>query len=176
MSTDLDFNFLLVMGVAGSGKSHVAQYVAQALNLSLVEADDYHPIMNVQRMSQGLPLNDELRWPWLAAVAEAAVVAQDTTRRPVVIACSALKQRYRDFLNGELKGLRVIYLYADAHKIRSRLAARSDHYMLVGMLDSQLADLEPPHPDTCWMIDVSPSKEEVLKNVLSRIQTHQRAA
>ncbi|MEJ7931837.1 gluconokinase [Ramlibacter sp. AN1015] len=137
--------FWLVMGVSGSGKSSVAQGLAQRLGGVLLDADDYHPRRNVERMRQGQALDDEHRWPWLAAVAEAGVrAASARPEAPVFIACSALKRSYRDFLRARLPGLQVLYLHGDEATIRARMERRSAHFMAAGMLRSQFQDLEPP--------------------------------
>ncbi|MBL0421987.1 gluconokinase [Ramlibacter sp. AW1] len=133
--------FWLVMGVSGSGKSTVARALAEHLGGAFIEGDDYHPRRNIELMSQGKALADADRWPWLAAVAEAATRV-DT--RPVVIACSALKRGYRDLLRERLPGLRVLFLQAGPDLLHARLDARRDHFMKAGLLRSQFADLEPP--------------------------------
>ncbi|MFS4437357.1 gluconokinase [Paracoccaceae bacterium GXU_MW_L88] len=134
---------LLVMGVCGSGKSTAARAIAEALNARFLEADDFHPQKNVAAMSRGEPLNDEMRWPWLAAVAEAAARSDG----PVVIACSALKRSYRDLLCARVEGLHIVYLHAERDALRARMLARENHYMPESLLDSQLADLTPPEAD-----------------------------
>lgn len=136
--------FWLVMGVSGSGKSTVAQALAQQLDARWLDADDYHPRRNIERMSRGQALSDEDRWPWLAAIAEASRREHERSGRPVFLACSALKRAYRDFLRERLPGLRVLYLHGDEALIRARIEQRRDHYMGAGLLYSQFGDLESP--------------------------------
>jgi gluconokinase len=135
---------VLVMGVCGTGKSSLAARLAAATGGALVEADDYHSAANVALMASGRPLTDADRWPWLDAVAEGARAAGRTG--PVAIACSALKRRYRDRLRARLGDLALVYLTGDPALIRGRLEARRDHFMPPALLDSQLAELEPPAP------------------------------
>ncbi|PKR87320.1 hypothetical protein CXZ10_19920 [Pleomorphomonas diazotrophica] len=138
---------ILVMGVCGAGKSTVAARLAAALGGRLIEADDHHPEDNVRSMSEGKPLTDEQRWPWLAAVAEAAADARRQVSGPVVIACSALKRRYRDRLRDRLGPIAILHLAGPAALLRQRLEARRGHFMPPALLDSQFAALEPPGAD-----------------------------
>ena len=134
---------LVVMGVCGSGKSTAARAIAEERGAAFIEADDFHPQRNVAAMSRGEPLDDDMRWPWLAAVAEAAIRSD----RPVVIACSALKRSYRDLLLERIGTLGFVYLHAERDALRARMLARENHYMPESLLDSQLADLIPPEQD-----------------------------
>jgi gluconokinase len=135
---------VLVMGVCGTGKSSLAARLAAATGGALVEADDFHSAANVALMASGRPLTDADRWPWLDAIAEGATAAGRTG--PVVIACSALKRRYRDRLRARLGDIALIYLTGEPALIRGRLEARRDHFMPPALLDSQLAELEEPAP------------------------------
>jgi gluconokinase len=131
------------MGVAGSGKTEIARRLADALGCEWVEADTLHSPENVERMSKGVGLTDEQRWPWLTAVAEAALAKPG---RPVVIACSALKRRYRDFLRERLGSIAFAFLDGPADLIEARLKARQGHFAGASLLASQFAALEPPEP------------------------------
>jgi gluconokinase len=167
MRAYLETRFWLVMGVAGSGKTSVAQGLAAAVPGVCLDADDYHPRINIERMRAGQPLGDADRWPWLAAVAEAALRAQAREGRPVFVACSALKRAYRDLLRERLPGLRTVFLDGEATLIHQRLSQRRDHYMAPGMLASQLADLEPPEGEPGVVrVDVTQPLEAVLQAVL----------
>ena len=132
---------LVVMGVSGSGKSTVAGILAGQLGWDLVERDDLHPAANVAKMSAGIPLTDEDRWPWLDRVA-AWIRNHTATGVPGIITCSALKRSYRDKLSGD----NVVFVHLAGSKdiIGQRLTARTDHYMPATLLDSQIATLEPP--------------------------------
>lgn len=138
--------FIIVMGVSGAGKSEVARQLAAALEAPFLEADGLHSAANIARMAQGLGLTDEMRWPWLEAV---SATARAEAERPVVIACSALRRVYRDFLRNALGDsghgeVRFVYLDGPRKLIEERLRARAGHFATVTLLDSQLATLEPP--------------------------------
>ena len=132
---------IVVMGVAGSGKSTVGQALATRLGATFVEGDQLHPAGNVAKMAAGTPLTDEDRWPWLAAVRRAL-----RATGAVVVACSALRRSYRDALRGAT-GVRFVELAVDPGEATRRLAGRRGHFMKAGMVASQFAALEPPAAD-----------------------------
>ncbi|MGO4536651.1 gluconokinase [Leifsonia sp. 2MCAF36] len=135
---------VVVMGVAGCGKSTVAALLAERLGWELLEGDGLHPAANVERMGAGSPLTDEDRAPWLDAIAS----WMDERRaggRPVVVACSALRRRYRDVLRRD--DVVFLHLTGSAELLAERLAVREHHFMKAGMLQSQLDLLEPPARD-----------------------------
>ena len=134
---------LIVMGVAGSGKSTVARVLADELGWPFAEADDFHPVANVAKMSAGIPLTDEDRGPWLEDI-RAWI---DATPGSAVITCSALRKSYRDVLRRAHARVRVVYLAGTPEQLSARIGARTDHFMPASMLASQLATLEPPGPD-----------------------------
>jgi gluconokinase len=134
---------VLVMGVSGSGKSTVASALAEALDADMIEADDLHSVENVERMRRGIPLDDAARAPWLKLV-HASIVARLATGRHVVVACSALKAAYRETILAGLPNALVVYLRVDRAVLEQRLRERHGHFMPPSLLDSQLADLEPP--------------------------------
>jgi gluconokinase len=134
---------VVVMGVAGSGKSTIGKALAVALGWRFVDADDHHSPANVAKMARGEPLDDADRWPWLDELH--GIVAGALERNTgLVLACSALKARYRERLTGADARVRFAYLAGTPELFRSRLAERAGHFMKPGMLDSQLAALEPP--------------------------------
>lgn len=160
----------LVMGVSGSGKTMLACALAHASDGVWLDADDFHPLRNVERMRQGHPLCDEDRWPWLAAVAEAANRLRQRSVGPVFVACSALKQRYRNFLRDHLPGLEVLYLDGQEALIFERMSRRQNHYMSAGMLRSQFLDLEPPLEESgVTVLDVSQELEVLVEVALARV-------
>jgi gluconokinase len=160
----------LVMGVSGSGKTSLACALAQASDGAWLDADDFHPLRNVERMRQGHPLCDDDRWPWLAAVAEAANRLQPRTAGPVFVACSALKRRYRDFLRDRLPGMQVLYLEGPEALIYERMSQRQNHYMSAGMLPSQFLALEPPHAESgVTVLDVSQELAVLVEVALARV-------
>lgn len=137
---------IVVMGVSGSGKSIIASMLARHLNWEFEDADGFHPPANVDKMRNGLSLTDEDREPWLQAIAAWI----DNTRgaeRHGVVACSALKRSYRDVLVGHRTDVRLVYLRGVRELIARRMAARTGHFMPVGLLDSQFLTLEEPGPD-----------------------------
>jgi len=133
---------ILVMGVSGSGKTTIAELLAERLGWRLLEGDAFHPPANVAKMRAGTPLTDEDRWPWLRAIADA--MGQDGD---AVVACSALKRAYRDILMGDRNDVRLVYLRGARGLIAGRLAERRDHFMPPGLLDSQFATLQEPDAD-----------------------------
>lgn len=156
-------DYLLFMGVAGSGKSSVGGAVARNLGLGFIEADDHHSAENKARLSRGDALSDEMRWPWLDAVATAARERHDNDNAPVIIACSALKRAYRDRLRAALPGLYTFHLHTAATEIAKRLVARRNHFAGPELLGGQLAILEPLQADE-WGADIdnSPQPDEVI--------------
>ena len=144
MSSGAQQPVLVVMGVSGSGKSTVAGLLAGQLGWDLAEGDDMHPDANVEKMRAGQPLTDEDRWPWLDTVAS-WITEHTLAGQPGVITCSALKRIYRDVLRGN--HVVFIHLVGSKDEIGRRMAARTGHFMPAGLLDSQIATLEPPGPD-----------------------------
>jgi gluconokinase len=134
---------LVVMGVSGSGKSTVADKLAERLNWSYEDGDKFHPASNVAKMSAGQPLTDEDRRPWLQAIAE-EIDRVCKAGQHAVIACSALKRAYRDILVHGRNDVRVVYLKGTQQLIANRLAERKGHFMPPGLLASQFKTLEPP--------------------------------
>ncbi len=131
---------VVVMGVAGCGKSTVGKALADRLGVPYAEADDFHPPANVAKMRAGRPLDDADRAPWLDAVAEWIA---GRAGRGGVVSCSALRRRYRDRLRRADPGLFLVHLDGPRQLLAARMAARRDHFMPPALLDSQLATLEP---------------------------------
>jgi gluconokinase len=134
---------IVLMGVSGTGKTEVGTRLAKALGGTFAEGDDYHPPANVAKMRSGVPLDDADRQPWLETMSR-EIGAWLDSGQTVVLACSALKQRYRDILKAGRPGVRFVHLKGDPALIRARLAGRRGHYMPASLLDSQLATLEEP--------------------------------
>ena len=163
---------VIVMGVAGSGKTTVGRVLAEALGAGYAEGDDYHSKENVAKMESGVPLDDADRAPWLTSMAVDVDRWLETGKR-TVLACSALKQRYRDVLIGDRERLALVHLTGPESLIRERLAARKGHYMPAGLLDSQLATLEAP--DDALTVDIGPSPEEIATDILARLRENQES-
>jgi gluconokinase len=130
---------ILVMGVSGAGKTTVGERLAARLGFRFIDADAHHPRQNIAKMAAGCPLDDADRGPWLEALN--ALLREETD---AVLACSALKQRYREILARGIDDFRVVFLTGDAALIGRRLAQRKHPYMPASLLGSQLAALEPP--------------------------------
>lgn len=144
-----DVAVVIVMGVAGSGKTTVGTALAAALGWRFVDADDQHSPASIAKMARGEALDDADRWPWLdrlRAIIDGALVGASAGESRLVLACSALKASYRARLAGGDAGPRVrfVYLAGTAELFHARLAGRAGHFMKAGMLDSQFAALEPP--------------------------------
>jgi gluconokinase len=138
---------IIVMGVAGSGKTTLASLLAEKLDCGFLEGDDYHSEANVAKMRGGKPLTDEDRWPWLDALG-AAVARSIATNGFAVASCSALRRVYRDRLRASIgPGVLFVLLEADAAELTRRLNDRAGHYMPASLLGSQLATLERPQAD-----------------------------
>lgn len=158
--------FLIVMGVSGSGKSTVGKLLAAKLGYPFYDGDDFHPAANVEKMSRGIPLDDADRAGWLAALAD--LIRGSLQRGEAgVLACSALKQRYRDQLCLDPAQVKFIYLKGSYELIKARMLSRPGHYMKPGMLDSQFAALE--EPADALTVDIGPSPEEVVVEVIGRL-------
>jgi gluconokinase len=143
------------MGVSGSGKTEIGTRLAEALGGTFVEGDDYHPPANVAKMRSGVPLDDADRQPWLERLSR-EIGAWLDAGKTVVLACSALKQRYRDILKAGRPGVRFVHLKGDEALIRKRLDKRRGHYMPASLLESQFAALEEAGDAITVGIDAPP--------------------
>ncbi|HEX7043647.1 MAG TPA: gluconokinase [Burkholderiales bacterium] len=157
---------IVVMGIAGTGKTTVGRRVAAALGWEFLDGDDLHPAANVAKMARGVPLTDEDRAPWLERVREriAGYLARGTG---AVVACSALKRRYRARLRVDPARVHFVHLEGDPPLLHARLAARAGHYMKAGLLDSQLAALEPPR--RALAIDAALPVDAIVARIRSAI-------
>ena len=156
---------ILVMGTTGSGKSTVGEMLAQRLGWLFLDADDFHSAANKEKMHHGIPLTDADRAPWLAAIHD-ELVRQDQLGCSVALACSALKQEYRDELKGNLN-MRVVYLKGSEAVLRSHIEGRHGHFAGESLLASQLATLE--EPVDALVEDVSRTPEEIVAEVRARL-------
>lgn len=137
---------LVMMGVSGCGKSSVGKRVAEHLGWSFLEGDTLHPAANVAKMHAGQPLDDADRRPWLDAIGQ-WMEAKQAAGESAVVACSALKRRYRDRLRRGLSSVCFVWLKVSRAELERRLDRRTNHFMPSSLLNSQLATLEPPAPD-----------------------------
>lgn len=158
---------ILVMGVAGSGKTTIGQLLARQLHWSFADADDFHPPANIAKMSAGQPLNDDDRAPWLAAL-RAHIEACLARTEDAVLACSALKESYRRLLVVDSRQVGIVYLHGSRDLLLSRISGRQGHYMKPAMLDSQLATLEPPAD--ALSLDVTPPPEVLVEKIRATLK------
>lgn len=143
------------MGVSGSGKTTVGRLLAQELGWEFYEGDQYHPPENIAKMSAGIPLGDADRWPWLRRLRD-LIAGLEAGGGSAVIACSALKQSYRDLLDEAGAAVTFVYLKGGGELIGRRLAGREGHFMPTSLLDSQFADLEEPQNAITAEVDRPP--------------------
>lgn len=162
---------LIVMGVSGSGKSTVGEALAQRLGWRYEDADAYHPASNVAKMSAGQPLSDDDRWPWLKAIA-AEIDRAIADGGSIVFGCSALKRAYRDVLVHGRNDIRIVFLDGSRELIGGRMAARKNHFMPAGLLDSQFATLERPGPDERPIIaSIDAPVEAIVDDIVGQLPT-----
>ena len=159
---------VVLMGVSGSGKTTIGKILAEKLGWTFLEGDDFHPPANVEKMRGGTPLNDADRKPWLAALRERVDAACERGEN-VVLACSALKHAYRDYLEKhEPECVQYVYLHGSEELIRKRLAERKGHFMNPGLLHSQFEALEPPAD--ALRIDVSGTPDASADEVRRKLK------
>jgi gluconokinase len=159
---------LVVMGVSGCGKSLIGAMLAKALGGQFDDGDDFHPPANKAKMSQKIPLTDEDRWPWLANLRE-RILEMRPQAQWHVLACSALKRKYRDLLRGEdsKNELQFVHLKGSKELIASRLNTRKGHFFKPELLDSQFAALEEPGEGESIVVNISGTPEEIVGEVLA---------
>ena len=155
------------MGVTGCGKTTVGALLAQDCGWDFHDADDFHPAENVAKMKRGAPLDDEDRWPWLERL-NTFLLDSERQGKSLVLACSALKQVYRDRLARGCAAARFVFLDGDRELIRARLAARQGHYMNPKLLDSQFAIMERPRD--ALRLDVAQSPAELVRSIRERLE------
>lgn len=161
---------VVVMGVAGTGKSTVGPLVAEALGVPYAEGDDFHPAANVAKMSAGIPLDDADRAPWLDAIGDWAR-GRAALGEGGVIGCSALKRAYRDRLRAAVPGIVFLHLTGDRLLIAARMAARKGHFMTPRLLDSQFAALEPLEADeTGAAVDVAQEATVIAQRAVAALR------
>ena len=157
---------VILMGVSGVGKSTVGALLARKTGWPLYDADDFHSPANVEKMRSGIPLTDEDRWPWLDRL-NAVLREVDQRHGSALLACSALKQRYRDRLALGLENVRWVHLTGSFELIKQRIDAREGHYMTAKLLESQFAALEAP--SDAIIIDVSAEPEPLAAQVYAAL-------
>ena len=158
---------LVLMGVSGCGKTTIGQILSGKLGWPLLDADEFHSASSIDKMRNGIALQDADRWPWLDRM-NAALRESEARGESVLLACSALKQVYRDRLSKGIGELRWIHLRGGFELIRERLEARKGHYMKAGLLESQFAALE--EPEDALNVDIDSSPDSIADSILRRLQ------
>jgi gluconokinase len=163
-------SMLVVMGVSGSGKSTIGTQLALQLHWEFEDGDWFHPARNIDKMHAGLPLTDEDRAPWLIAIADFIDQAR-LSGRHAVVACSALKRRYRTVIVGNRPDVRLIYLKGSVEMIGRRIAARHEHFMPQSLLQSQFDALEEPGSDEHpLVVSIEPRPREIVAKILDALR------
>jgi carbohydrate kinase (thermoresistant glucokinase family) len=150
------------MGVCGSGKTTIGKALADSLDIVFFDADDFHPGANREKMSQGIPLDDNDRMPWLTAIADTIRVTP-----AFVLACSALKESYRSILRQACPELKIILLHGSPEQLTERLQARKNHFMPPALLASQLATLEIP--TDALILNIALTPEQMVEKIRSQV-------
>ncbi|MFF4397829.1 gluconokinase [Streptomyces sp. NPDC001480] len=158
---------VVVMGVAGTGKTTIGPLLAARLGVPYAEGDDFHPQANIAKMAAGIPLDDTDRWPWLDAI---GAWAHGRAGLGGVVSCSALKRSYRDRLRAAAPGIVFVHLAGDRSLIEDRMTHRQGHFMPTALLDSQFATLEPLQADEAGVVvDVSGGPEDITERALTAL-------
>lgn len=155
---------IVIMGVAGSGKTTIGEMLAKRMNIPFYDGDLYHPEENVKKMASGIPLTDTDREPWLHSLAQ--LVTRAENEGGAVVACSALKQRYREMLSSG-GTIQFVYLKGTQELISRRLLKRSGHFLPPQLLNSQFEALE--EPDDAVVVSVDKTPDEVCREIMSRL-------
>lgn len=160
---------VVVMGVAGCGKTSVGEELARRLGWQFLEGDAFHPPENIAKMSAGIPLQDEDRWGWLDTIAAHIALAREA-KAPVVVSCSALKRRYRERLGAGGTRVLFVHLHGSRETIHARMALRTGHFMPANLLDSQFAALEPLESGEFGIVcDIDATPAEIAARVAALV-------
>ncbi|MEA5581231.1 gluconokinase [Nodularia harveyana UHCC-0300] len=153
---------IIIMGVSGSGKTTIGKLLADSLNWKFKDADEYHSPDNIETMRLGIPLNDTDRKPWLKDL-QTAIAIWLKEKENVVLACSALKADYRQYLVLDSQNIQLIYLHGSLELLQQRLIGRQNHFMSEKLLNSQLDTLE--EPDNAIYVDISQPPQLIVQNL-----------
>ncbi|MGH9734516.1 MAG: gluconokinase [Candidatus Acidiferrales bacterium] len=162
---------IILMGVSGAGKTVVGQALAAQLDWRFEDADSFHPAANVEKMRSGIPLNDDDRKPWLEAL-NRGMREWLANGRNTVLACSALKARYRQTLRSGVQGpasVQIVFLKASYEQIDQRLRKRRGHYMPESLLKSQFEALDEPSPEEALIVDASQTIPAIVAEIIARL-------
>ena len=158
---------IVLMGVSGSGKTVVGTRLAEKLSYEFLDADNFHPPANIEKMKHGIPLTDEDRFPWLRNL-HGELDARLSQGRSVILACSALKETYRTILAENLSQVRFVYLHVDKATLAERLQKRAGHFFPKELLESQLATLEAPHD--ALVVEENRPLDEVVDAIVKAVE------
>lgn len=168
MRNSFDRKRIVLMGVAGCGKSAVGAALATRLGATYLDGDDLHPPQNIAKMSRGEPLTDDDRWPWLTHVGRMLAKPEGT----LILGCSALKRRYRDHIRLRA-GAPVVFVHLSGSKalIAARMGARAGHFMPTSLIDSQFAALEPPGADEeAITVDIEAPLDTLVNMIAAKLE------
>jgi gluconokinase len=163
------FVALIVMGVSGCGKSTIAALLSEHLGWPLIEGDDLHPPANIAKMSQGVPLDDDDRRPWLEAIAARIDLWRQAGTRGIVT-CSSLRHAYRDILRAGHGDVRFVFLKGSYDLLLSRMRQRQHHFMPVSLLQSQFATLEEPGPEEAVTVSIDQPSAGIVADALAALR------
>jgi gluconokinase len=158
---------IILMGVSGSGKTTVGRLLAERLGWPFYDGDDFHPKSNIDKMSQGLPLNDRDRRPWLMAIHD-LLVGLTARKGRAILACSALKQDYRDLIVNGMGGIKWVYLRGEYPILEERLKRRQGHHFKAALLGSQFEILE--EPEDALVVQVDTPAESIVERIRGELQ------
>ena len=163
----MERSIILILGVAGSGKTTVGAMLAGRLGWQYADADDFHSAANVEKMAAGHPLTDADRWPWLHAIAS-WIDVQIASGQPAVVSCSALHRAYRDVMRRP--EVQMVYLHGSPDLIAARLTSRQGHFFKREMLDGQFATLQEPEPDeNVITVSIEGTPLQVVDRILAQL-------
>jgi gluconokinase len=164
---------IIILGVSGAGKTTVGKLLARQLGWQFLEADDFHPAANIEKMRSGRPLTDKDRWPWLERLRE-QITRSLAAKENTVLACSALKRAYRERLRVS-DDIKFVFLRGDYAFIEDQLRQRRGHFMNPALLRSQFADLEQPGPaEDVLTVKLGPTPEELVKEIKLKLRLKAR--
>ncbi|MCC9144237.1 MULTISPECIES: gluconokinase [unclassified Arthrobacter] len=160
---------IVIMGVAGSGKTTIANLLSKRLGWIAAEADEFHPAVNIAKMTAGTPLDDDDRWPWLFAIRD-WMGTQADNGRCTIVTCSALKRTYRDVLAQASGDVTFVHLDGSSEVLSERMKTRTGHFMPPSLLPSQLSTLEPLSPEEAGLrLDITNSPAEIVAAVMHHL-------
>ncbi|WP_269915481.1 gluconokinase [Acinetobacter sp. HY1485] len=160
---------VIAMGVCGTGKTLIGELLSEQLNCEFIDGDTYHSAENKNKMSQGIPLTDEDRFPWLQTIRK-AIENKQKLGETAVFTCSSLKQAYRDILRGNDKNVRFVYLKGSYQLLKQRLAERKDHFFDPALLQTQLDTLEEPSANEAIFIDIRFTPQQIVEQIIQKLE------